>query len=116
VIKKEECSFPADIWSLGVILYKLITFEFPYDDSSSQPLFNSIITRVIPIIKGNWASKLKNVIFSMLQLYPKEKISFAQLEEDFSIFSDLNNTPEEFFHLGMIYFKGNDVTKNLKVS
>jgi serine/threonine protein kinase len=48
IIKNEQYSFPADVWSVGVILFELLTLQYPFDSSSLLNLDNSIVSGNIP--------------------------------------------------------------------
>jgi NIMA (never in mitosis gene a)-related kinase len=66
LVKNEKYSFPADVWSTGVILYELITLQYPFDKSSLYTLTNSIVNGNVPVIHRNCDSKLTKAVSLML--------------------------------------------------
>lgn len=76
VVSNQE-AFKFDIWSLGVILFKLITWYKPFDTK------NEIALCEIPEIKQSVSDELKNIVSLILtpdfDKIPASTISIIQL-------------------------------------
>jgi calcium-dependent protein kinase len=77
-------SFPIDIWSLGITIYELMTFKFPfyaddYDDNNKDVLYNKILNDPIPTINHDYSNDLKQIVYSMLNQYPITKITLKEV-------------------------------------
>ena len=44
IIMRESYSYPADCWSLGIILYQLLSLDRPFEGNSTSELVKSILT------------------------------------------------------------------------
>jgi serine/threonine protein kinase len=42
VLKTEYCGPPADIWALGVLLFTILTGQFPYRGATDEELYGKI--------------------------------------------------------------------------
>ena len=42
VLKTEYCGPPADIWALGVLLFTILSGQFPYRGATDEELYNKI--------------------------------------------------------------------------
>jgi NIMA (never in mitosis gene a)-related kinase len=58
----------SDIWSLGCVLYKLMTFRYPFQADSiklynidSGALMMKILTQRVPPIQGPYSPELKSL-------------------------------------------------------
>lgn len=76
IVQGKPYSYKSDIWSLGVLLYQMMTRKMPFD-ANSLPMLS------LKIMKGNFApitSKfysvdLKNIVKSMLNVEPEKRPS-----------------------------------------
>ena len=78
VLKRPYISILSDIWSLGVLVFKLFCNEYPFKGFTEKDLYNSIK-------KGKFRIKcyvcydIKKIINSMLVLDPNKRMSCEQL-------------------------------------
>ena len=78
VLKRPYISTLSDIWSLGVLVFKLFNNDYPFKGFTEKDLYNSIK-------KGKYSIKfyvkydIKKIINSMLVLEPHKRLSCEQL-------------------------------------
>ena len=74
----DECyGKPCDIWSLGVVLFQLMSGHMPFDGKSHTELFNSI-KRKQPQIPDYFSPDLKDIVLKMLVKDPCNRITPQQ--------------------------------------
>jgi len=74
----------SDIWSLGCILYEMVTLRHAFDASSMKGLVVKILRGTYPSIPSVYSQNLKDLIDEMLQKDPHKRPSIKRiLEKDF---------------------------------
>lgn len=66
VWKDEQYNFKSDIWSLGCVIYELITFSPPFQAEDMQGLFKKVIKGNYPRIPKTYSKDLSNLIKLLL--------------------------------------------------
>lgn len=66
MINEEGYNSESDIWSLGVLLYEMITFKMPFDGDDLMGLFSNISEAKYDPIPAGFSSDLGNLVGSML--------------------------------------------------
>jgi serine/threonine protein kinase len=92
MIQRESYSYPADCWSLGIIVHQMLTLERPFDGSSTAELVKSILTCEPPPIGGNhYSEELKSISRLLLLKSPTERLSMFNLLSDSWFFNRMVN-------------------------
>lgn len=74
----------SDIWSLGCILYEMVTLRHAFDASSMKGLVVKILRGTYPSIPSCYSQNLRDLIDEMLEKDPKKRPSVKKiLEKDF---------------------------------
>jgi NIMA (never in mitosis gene a)-related kinase len=113
MLSRQGYSYPTDIWSLGILLYQMMTFDFPFKEDMLE-FAEFIKLGNLPPITKDYSSELKQLVSDMVNIDPLKRISASQiLKMSFiqSITSDTSssqiessspmkeiNTPEENFN------------------
>jgi NIMA (never in mitosis gene a)-related kinase len=73
-------SYPIDIWSLGVVLYELMTLKLPFYISSSysKSVYKQIIEDDFEPIDENYSIELREIVSQMLVKEPDERITIEK--------------------------------------
>jgi len=75
--------YAADMWSLGVVLYRMLTGIYPFHDSEPARLFDKILLGSSAIhFPATVSSSARNVIRRLLERNPKSRPSAKSLLED----------------------------------
>ena len=73
----------ADIWSLGVVLYSLVTGAFPWTKSGGPQLMNEIIHGTF-FVPGRVPKECADLMYAMMKKNPEERITIdGVLESEF---------------------------------
>ena len=81
VQKREYEGPPADMWSLGVLLYAMLCGCFPFKGFNDRDLYRKIARGIFTI--PDWVNKdAKRLIIKLLQVDPKKRLGAASVLKD----------------------------------
>ena len=86
VSKKESFGPPSDIWAAGVVLYVLLTGNFPFKAPHSKELYLKI-QRGAFLLPNNLSPEAHSLLSAMLSLDPQKRPS-ARLASEFTWFKE----------------------------
>lgn len=89
-------SFPADIWSLGVVFFELMNFEIPFSATTYPQLINQILNQEIPKLNNIYSEGLRNLVTSMLERDISKRPTVNDLLQNEFLCSKLIQHKEEF--------------------
>jgi NIMA (never in mitosis gene a)-related kinase len=121
VTNDQPCSFPADVWSLGCVIYQLMALKHPVTGSKLDEIINYINKRNFSPLPENYDQELKQTVEKMLALDVKNRITIEAICQ--FLFLQLVNhlkTPQkqysslELFRFGVNIEKGYLGSKDLK--
>ena len=74
----------SDVWSLGCILYEMVTLRHAFDANSMKGLVLKILRGSYPAIPNHYSNELKEIIADMLIKDPQKRPSMRKvLEKEF---------------------------------
>jgi len=87
VIRNEGYDFKTDVWSLGCVIYELITLKSPFrtdEKISIYDLFSKINKGDYPKINDDkYSDIVKDLVDKMLKVNPEERISLEEVRNNF---------------------------------
>ena len=84
ILKKEQYSFRADIWSLGVTFFQLIYLIFPFEGTTEEEMQKNILEgkRKEVSCSESYDKKLIDLVNSMLSYRPDDRPSASDILEN----------------------------------
>jgi len=81
IINKQNYSFKADIWSLGVTFFQLMYLTYPFEGKTDEEMQKNIVAGKRKEISNSYSydSKLVELINKMLSIRPEERPSAEEI-------------------------------------
>jgi len=79
IVKNEPYNYKTDIWSLGVMLYRMTTLKLPFDASNLQILVMRILKGKYNPIPNNYSKELAELISRLLKVNPEERPNVTEI-------------------------------------
>eukprot|EP00475_Leptophrys_vorax_P035188 TRINITY_DN5772_c0_g1_i1.p1 TRINITY_DN5772_c0_g1~~TRINITY_DN5772_c0_g1_i1.p1 ORF type:complete len:525 (-),score=37.27 TRINITY_DN5772_c0_g1_i1:397-1971(-) len=82
VLLGEEYDLKADVWSLGVLLFGLLSCSMPFQGQSDRQLIRQVVKAHVDLSKGSWTSvsqEAKDLITRMLCVNPDVRLSMEEV-------------------------------------
>jgi len=81
VWKDEPYDIKSDVWSLGCVIYEMVTLKPPFQAEDMQGLYKKILKGVFPKVPEHFSSDINTMLKIMIQVNPKKRPTCAQLVE-----------------------------------
>jgi len=75
IIKKEGVDHRADLYSLGILLYKTVYDKFPFDVSNELEIYKAHLEKDFEYPKSRYSENLINVIKKLLSVNPEDRFN-----------------------------------------
>jgi len=85
VWKRQPYDEKCDMWSLGVVIYEMMTFAFPFVGKTTEDLGRRIVGGRYAQMYTSYSSDLQNIVKSLLQVNPEARPSAKQLLNSWSV-------------------------------
>lgn len=79
--KNKTYDYRCDIFSLGCVIYELISLRMPFEGKNMQQIFNSICNKKPASLPYSYSKSLKNLVYKMLTKNPKSRPNVKQILE-----------------------------------
>ena len=76
---KGNATYKADCWSLGIIIYELVSLKLPFTEKNERELEQIIKRGIFEPLDG--PEHLKELVKSLLSKNPDERITYREIKE-----------------------------------
>ena len=81
VWKDEPYDIKSDVWSLGCVIYEMVTLKPPFQAEDMQGLYKKILKGQFPKTPEHFSSDINTMLKVMIQVNPKKRPTCVQLIE-----------------------------------
>jgi NIMA (never in mitosis gene a)-related kinase len=102
IIQNQPYDTKADIWALGVLLYQLITLEYPFQGSNIPILFFNVLAGKYKQIPLSFSNELRNLVRNIFEIDPRKRpsirdiLQYSILKKRMSVFLTEVNYNKDF--------------------
>jgi TPR repeat protein len=108
-------SFETDVWSLGVLLYEMMTLSLPFGSKPEKDVVQKIHNAEPPEINSSCSPGLKNLVRSMLRKRTNARITIDAISKlDFIPRVSTELKPAQWNNIGVKYRFGIGVKKSVE--
>ena len=79
ILLKQNYNTKSDVWSLGVVLYEMCTFNKPFQGESVKEIYNKIIENIYPSVGNKYSKELINLLGELIQKNFNERPSIKDI-------------------------------------
>ena len=78
ILKREEYNYKCDLWSIGIIIYRLYFGDSPFKGSTETALLNVIKKYGNKLIRKTGNEELDDLIRKLLEIEPSKRLSWDE--------------------------------------
>jgi len=84
VLKTEYCGPPADIWALGVLLFTILSGQFPYRGATDEELYDKICNanyNIPSVVETSLSPQAKDLLALLFSIKAEDRPTAKELLE-----------------------------------